>query len=183
MSTGTNSARTAIADKVDPKRFYAFDGSTGGHILYSTNGGVSFTTGAMVPGRSGRMRATLGIAGDLWVVANQIAYHSTDGGMTATALAGTSNVYAMGTGMAAPGQTYPALYVGGTITGTGGDGGTIMGTTGLFRSDDLGATWTQIDDPAHRFPTAGTIIGDPKTYGRVYVGNNGRGIFYGDIAQ
>jgi hypothetical protein len=175
MSMGANSARTVIADKVDPQKFYAFDGSTGtGRILVSTDGGANFNTvGATLSGRTGRMRATVGIAGDLWVVANGTAYHSADGGMTATALAPASGVYAMGTGMAAPGQTYPALYV----------GGTIMGTTGLFRSDDLGATWTQIDDPAHRFATAGTIIGDPKKYGRVYVGNNGRGIFYGDIAR
>jgi hypothetical protein len=174
-STGATTARVVIADKVDPQKFYAFDGSTGtGRILVSTDGGATFTPGATgLSGRTGRMRATVGIAGDLWIVANGTAYHSTDGGMTTTALAAASGVYAMGTGMAAPGQSYPALFV----------GGTVMGNAGLFRSDDLGATWTQIDDPAHRFATAGTVIGDPKTYGRVYVGNNGRGILYGDIAH
>jgi hypothetical protein len=174
-STGANTARAVVADKVDPMKFYAFDGSTGsGRILVSTDGGATFTAGATgMSGRTGRLRATVSVAGDLWVVANGSAYHSTDGGMTIAQLTTASAVYAMGTGMAAPGQTVPALYLGGTANGT----------AGLFRSDDGGTTWVQIDDAAHRFATAGTILGDPKTYGRVYVGNNGRGIFYGDIAN
>jgi hypothetical protein len=39
----------------------------------------------------------------------------------------------------------------------------------------------RIDDDQHRFATAGIIIGDPRVYGRVYIGTNGRGIVQGDI--
>jgi hypothetical protein len=40
-----------------------------------------------------------------------------------------------------------------------------------------------LDDPVHQFATRNTIIGDPRIYGRIYLGTNGRGILYGDPAD
>jgi xyloglucan-specific exo-beta-1,4-glucanase len=79
---------------------------------------------------------------------------------------------ALGFGKAAAGRDYPALYL----------IGRVADAEALFRSDDVGVSWVRIDDPQHRFATRSTITGDPRLYGRVYVGTNGRGILYGDPA-
>jgi hypothetical protein len=59
--------------------------------------------------------------------------------------------------------------------------GTVGGVTGVFRSDDTGTSWVRINDDAHQYGNAGdALAGDPRVYGRVYLGTNGRGILYGD---
>lgn len=80
---------------------------------------------------------------------------------------------AIGCGKAAPGASYQTLYL----------IGTVKGVTGVFRSTDKGATWTRVDDRAHQWGAIGSqgvITGDPDTYGRVYIGTNGRGLQHGD---
>jgi photosystem II stability/assembly factor-like uncharacterized protein len=73
--------------------------------------------------------------------------------------------------MPAAGATYPAVYVVGTVSGV----------YGIFRSDDAGASWIRIDDDRHQYGMLGDIAGDPRIYGRVYVGTEGRGIVYGGL--
>lgn len=61
--------------------------------------------------------------------------------------------------------------------------GKVDGVLGFFRSDDAGATWIRINDDQHGYGAVDSAItGDPRVYGRVYIGTNGRGIIYGDIA-
>jgi hypothetical protein len=81
--------------------------------------------------------------------------------------------FGVGFGKAATGRTYPAVYLAGKVKGVGG----------FFRSDDRGATWVRINDDRHQFGFAGVITGDPKRYGRIYVGTGGRGILYGDLSK
>ena len=52
----------------------------------------------------------------------------------------------------------------------------------IFRSIDAGQTWVRINDDQHQRGHAGdtAITGDPRIFGRVYIGTNGRGIIYGD---
>ena len=79
----------------------------------------------------------------------------------------------VGFGASAPGATYPAIYI----------SAKIEGVRGLYRSDDAGASWVRINDDQHQYAyTGAAITGDPRIYGRVYVGTNGRGIIYGDGA-
>jgi len=73
-------------------------------------------------------------------------------------------------GKAAPHAKLPALYL----------VGTVQGQRGFFRSTDGGATWLRINDDQHQWGLVLQITGDPKKFGRVYVGTHGRGIFYGD---
>ncbi len=79
-------------------------------------------------------------------------------------------IHAFGFGKAAPERDYPALYLIGTINGQ----------RGIFRSDDEAKSWVRINDDAHEWGLLLHITGDPKKYGRVYVGTHGRGAIYGD---
>jgi photosystem II stability/assembly factor-like uncharacterized protein len=97
-------------------------------------------------------------------------YHSTDTGKTFTRMEGVTEPRGFGFGKAAPGASDPALYLIGMVNGQGG----------ILRSDDWARTWTRINDDQHQWGLVTQITGDPKLYGRVYVGTFGRGILYGD---
>ncbi len=161
-----------VSDRVNPSRFYAEDGATGA-LYASSDGGATFAaTGQKLPtDRGSRLEAVPGREGDLWLTVNGTLMHSSDGGATFTAAPGVTAVRSLGFGKAAPGQTYPALFV----------LGTVGGLDAFYRSDDMGASWVHINDTQHQYATADIIIGDPRVYGRAYVGTNGRGVLYGDL--
>ncbi|MEW2119212.1 1,4-beta-glucanase [Streptomyces sp. NPDC005474] len=167
---------TPVADPADPKRFYAYDTGTG--TLYaSVDSGATFTAraGGLPSGDSEfGLIAAPGRVGDLWVSGKTNGlYRSTDGGVTFTKVAGCSASHTLGFGRAAKGAAYPAVYLVGT---TGTDTGNAV-----HRSDDEAKTWTRINDDAHQWGWTGKVItGDPRIYGRVYLGTNGRGIQYGE---
>ena len=162
-----------VADRVNPNKFYACDAA--GRVYASADGGEKFSvTAAQLPRGNGRLRAVPGREGDLWLTAGEGGlFHSTNGGIGFTKIEGAERADALGFGKAAPGQTYPALYATGTINGV----------AGVFRSDDAGMIWARINDDQHQYGWIGqTITGDPRFYGRVYLGTNGRGILYADPA-
>jgi xyloglucan-specific exo-beta-1,4-glucanase len=171
-STGIAQGAQVRSDRVNPSKFY---GLSGGTFTVSTNGGASFTASAAtgLPATA-KFRAVPGREGDIWIAGDPGGmWHSTDSGATFTHLANVTMADNIGFGKAAPGQTYPALYT----------SAVIGGIHGLFRSDDAGATWVRINDDQHQFATTSqAITGDPRIYGRVYVGTNGLGIEAGDIA-
>jgi hypothetical protein len=174
--TGLGAIRPVFADRVNPSKFYAFD-SARGRFYVSGDGGATFTLSATATGlptanNAPRPRATPGIEGDLWVATAMGLRHSTDSGATFAAVGSATAPVALGLGKAGPGASYPSLYLVGTVDQV----------VGIFRSEDVGVSWTRIDDDQHRWATAVIITGDPRIYGRVYVGTNGRGILYGDIA-
>ncbi|MGO9588172.1 MAG: cellulase [Limisphaerales bacterium] len=178
---GLSSGISVVADPVNAKCFYAFDEQTG-KLMASTNSAVTFEpTAAVLPGSQGAGRgggvlaATPGRPGDLWVGSRGIGlYHSTDGGASFTRLNKVGGVDALGFGKAAPGKTFPALYL----------LGNIEQLHAYYRSDDDGQTWVRINDDQHQFgvPNRPIIIGDPRIYGRVYLTTGGRGVIYGDPA-
>jgi hypothetical protein len=165
---------TPVADPADPTLFYAYDTDTG-TLLASTDSGLSFTERADgLP--SGDVQFTLaaapGRSGDLWLsVKWNGLYRSTDGGATFSKVDSCRASYTLGFGKAADGADYPAIYqVGSTET-----------ITAVYRSDDEAKTWVRINDDAHQWGWIGEVIaGDPRVYGRVYLGTNGRGIQYGE---
>jgi len=87
-------------------------------------------------------------------------------------MGGAQELHAFGFGKAAPGADYPALYMIGVVDGL----------RGIFRSNDTGRAWVRINDDQHQWGLLLHITGDPKQYGRVYVGTHGRGTLYGDPA-
>jgi hypothetical protein len=170
-STGIPQGAIVASDRVNPKKFYGF---AGGRFYVSTNGGVGFTataaTGLPTSGNV-RFRALPGVEGDIWLAGAGGLWHSTDSGASFTRLAGVQQADNVGFGKPAAGRSYPALY---TIAQIGG-------VHGVFRSDDAGASWVRINDDQHQYGNIGdAITGDPRVYGRVYLGTNGRGILYAD---
>ena len=169
--TGINGDVQPVADRVNPAKFYALDGKAG-KVYRSTDGGKSFSNSAAALPVGSSLRAVPGIEGDLWLASGDHGLrHSVDGGVSFAVVPSAAQCYTIGTGRAAPGRTYPALYL----------SGTVAGVRGIFRSDDAGAHWTRINDDQHQYGWTGqVVIGDPRIYGRVYLGTNGRGILYGD---
>ncbi|MEU3721742.1 RICIN domain-containing protein [Streptomyces sp. NPDC031705] len=167
---GLGTDAVVVADRSSARTFYSLAGGT---LYASTDGGATFTARAThLP--DGRLKAVPGAAGDLWIAGGAKGLlHSTDGGRTFTTLTTVRSASALGFGKAAPGASYQALYL----------IGTVKDVTGVFRSTDQGATWLRVNDDAHQWGgigSVGVITGDPDTYGRVYVGTNGRGLQYGD---
>ena len=166
---------TPVADTVNPLKFYAYD-SGSGRMLVSNDGGASFAALGN-PGLGGWKFVTPvpGNEGDVWVcLANGLA-HTTDGGATFSKISPVRACSAVGVGKAAPGASYPALYMWGTV-GT---------TRGMLRSTDQGATWVRVNDDAHQYGGIGfdpRIAGDMNTYGTVYMSSIGRGMVYGMAA-
>jgi photosystem II stability/assembly factor-like uncharacterized protein len=173
-AAGLPDGSSVIADPVKDGVFYGYDPAKGA-VYTSTDGGATFTETASGLATGGQLKAAPGRSGDLWFSAQTGGLlHSTDGGTTFTPVTSASASYTLGFGKAAPGGSYPALY----------QVGTVGGVTGVFRSDDAGASWVRINDDQHQYAWTGTVItGDPRVYGRVYLGTNGRGILYADPAE
>jgi hypothetical protein len=169
-STGVPAGALVESDRVNPNKFYAFKDGT---FYVSTNGGAAFTVAASGLPASIQFKAVAGREGHIWAAAlTSGLLRSTNSGATFTAVAGVTEADNIGFGKAATGQTYPAIY-------SSAEAG---GIRGIFRSDNEGATWVRINDNAHQYAWTGkTITGDPRVYGRVYLGTNGRGIICGDI--
>ena len=169
-----------VSDRVNAKKFYGYDPGSG-TMFVSTDGGVTFTPGATglpkdvgSPGWSAEAhpKAVSGIEGDLWLPTSSGLYHSTNSGASFTQISTIGSAPLVGFGMPAPGATYPAIYV----------VGTVAGVYGVFRSIDEGNSWTRINDDAHQYGQLEAISGDARIYGRVYIGTAGRGIIYGDVS-
>jgi xyloglucan-specific exo-beta-1,4-glucanase len=163
------------ADRVNPQKFYAFGQ---GKAWYSTDGGATFTASATtgLPTFGGQIKAVPGNEGDVWITggASTGLWHSIDSGVTYTKVATVVGADTIGFGMAAPRHSDMAIYI----------IGNVGGVRGVYRSDDGGKAWIQISDATHQFPEAGSCItGDPRIFGRVYLGTNGMGIWYGDIKK
>jgi len=185
-SEGIPENTRVIADPVNPRKFYGlalFDGK----LFVSTNGAANFTEQPLtlpdgLPTRGGdrgdnrggqdRIYATPGKEGDLWLAAFNGLYHSTDGGVTFSRLGHVGQIHAFGFGKAAPGATESTLYLIGVVDGL----------RGIFRSTNAAKSWVRINDDQHQWGLLLQITGDPKQFGRVYVGSHGRGTFYGDPA-
>lgn len=164
------------ADRVNPNKFYVLD-AKGGQAYTSVDGGAHFTASpsglpnlADYQFSSASAQAVPGIEGDVWLTTGKELNHSTDSGRTYTAIDAVTEASGLGFGKAAPGKTYPALYL----------IGKVADAAGFFRSDDAGMTWVRINDDRHQFGFCNLISGDPRVYGRVYVGSGGRGLLYGE---
>lgn len=171
-----------VADRVDPNTFYALDFASGKFFI-STDGGATFavTESTGLPASSAPnspesawpLQATLGKQGDLWFVSPQGLFHSADSGKTFLRVQSDLRVDAIGFGKAPPGNDYPTIFAIGTMNEL----------RAIWRSDDAARTWIRVNDDQHQYGTRfRCLAGDPRIFGRVYVGTDGRGILYGNPA-
>ncbi len=164
------------SDRVNPKKFYAYD-LQGGAVYVSDDAAAHFTlaTRALtsLPEYNlivGSLQAVPDFEGHLWATGGKELFRSTDAGKSWKTISDVEESYAVGFGKAAPGKKYSAIYLAGKVSGV----------EGYFRSDDEGAHFVRINDVAHRYGGSNVIIGDPRVYGRVYLGPGGRGIVVGE---
>jgi hypothetical protein len=171
------------ADRVQARTFYAF---TSGLWYVSTDGGVSYTSSkASSVGLPSSAVGAVPVAnffraGEVWLPLGSLGiYHSTDFGRSFSRLPGTlaPDFFAIGAGASSSSSssrsTTPALFLWGTVSEGGADG--------LYRSDDGGETWARVNDEAHQYGGPTLILGDPRVYGRVFIGTGGRGIIRADL--
>lgn len=177
-SSGLPIRAEVASDRVNKNKFYGF---AAGVFYVSTDGGVTFTataaTGLPTLG-SVNIKAVPGIEGDVWLAGGSGGagalygmWHSVNSGASFTKLVNVQEADVLGFGKAAPGSSYMAIYTSAKIDNV----------RGVFRSNDAGASWVRINDDQHQYAAINSVItGDPKLYGRVYLGSNGRGILYAD---
>jgi hypothetical protein len=175
-SIGVPAGAIVAGDRVNPSRFYAISGTT---FYASTDGGLHFAaTAATGLPSPAKLKAVPGREGDIWLAGGTEGglygiWHSTNGGASFTRLSNVQEADNIGFGKAASGKNYPALFTSAQINNV----------RGIYRSDDAGVSWVRINDASHQFgSTGGAITGDPRVFGRVYVGTNGRGIIVGQPA-
>ncbi len=186
-TTGLPARVNAYADKVAPETFYAFDGSSGSGAFYSTtnSGGHAFsqvnttalpTAGSCYYSACGEAFVNWAKAGDIWLpLGSNGLYHSVNGGVTWTRVTNVGWANSIAVGAAAPGSSMQSVFLYGNAS--------PLGLMSIYRSDNNGASWLRINDDLHQYGGPSVLQADPRIYGRVYLGMNGRGIIYGDIAQ
>jgi photosystem II stability/assembly factor-like uncharacterized protein len=184
QSKGIPENTRIIADRLNPNKFYGIS-LFEGKLFVSNDKGATFAEHTLnLPGnlpkqgdnrgdsRGGqdRIYATPNKEGDVWLAAFDGLYHSADTGKYFMKLNDVEEIHAFGFGKSASEANYAALYLVGVINGL----------RGIFRSDDAAQTWVRINDDQHQWGLVLHITGDPKKYGRVYIGTHGRGTLYGD---
>jgi photosystem II stability/assembly factor-like uncharacterized protein len=170
------------SDRVTGSTFYLLKdvgGESKSEVWRSTDGGATWAVASTIPHPSHvslfqcKLLATPGVAGNLWLdLANVGLFKSSDGGSTFTALPDVNNAGVFALGKPAPNHKNPTLFFLGSVKKVGG----------IFRSNDDGVTWEQINNPETPINDAPKVMGaDRQVYGRAYIGTDGRGIYYDDV--
>jgi len=168
-SHGIESDVHLFSDRISGQVLYAFN-SVSGTLSQSDDGGASFhnmSTGLRAgPG----VHVALSPEDEFLISSPAGLVHSSSPRGPFVSIAGVQEAFAIGFGRPLEIGRSSTLYL----------SGRVGGTAGIFRSTDHATTWVQIDDRDHHYGHIEVISGDPKVFGRVYLGTNGRGIPYGD---
>lgn len=165
--TGLPATALITSDKQNDNYFYAAYSST---FYVSSNNGQTFASGGSISGASQINYVIVHptVAGQIYVSTNAGIYISTNFGSSFTLLSSTlTNVYQIALGVGS-GSTW---YLYGFGTGPSGNK--------LYGSADNGNTWTDLQG-SQSFGAISSckLAGSGNVAGQVYVGTNGRGVFY-----
>lgn len=171
------------ADRVRPDSFYIWDGRDG-RFYRSDDGGTNWKHCATLPvqdsaqgGTSSSqysLRAAPGIAGEVWAAADgKGLFRSSDGGENWTKLDGVERAWHFAWGFNR--EKEPVAYLLGKVRGD-----SIQQSVALYRSDDMGKSWRRLNEANQGWGQVSVMNGARQVAGRVYIGTNGRGIFYGE---
>ncbi|EXK36552.1 xyloglucanase [Fusarium oxysporum f. sp. melonis 26406] len=161
------SGALVASDKQDNDYFYSASGSK---FYVSNNTASSFSTGGSLDGANSvkDIAAHPTKAGEVWVSTDAGIFRSTDYGSAFSKIGGLSKTeqIALGKGSGSNWNVY--------AFGTGSAGRKLYG------SSDLGKTWTDLQG-SMGFGAADSakLAGSGNEAGLVYVGTNGRGVFWG----
>ncbi|KAK3692309.1 hypothetical protein B0T22DRAFT_446973 [Podospora appendiculata] len=167
------SGAVIASDKRNNTVFYAASGST---FYRSTNIGATFSSVTGALGAATAVRDVVAhptVAGEVWASTDIGLFRSTNYGASFTqvgsgSLSNTHQV-ALGLGSGAKWVVY--------AFGTGAAGAK------LYASADAGVTWTDVQGSQGFGAISGCkLTGSGNVAGQVYVGTNGRGVFYVNVA-
>lgn len=170
-STGLPERLSPVSDRVNPSWFYAYD-PRDGSVYASSDGGLNFKKTTQVGSGDGQLATVFGLDGHVWIVNRTGVHRSGDHAHTFKLVTSEISGARIAFGCSAPGSRTPVTYV----SGLRGE------ERGIFRSLDGGKAWTRLNPDNLQFNTISALAGDPRVFGRVYVGSRGRGIFYGEPA-
>ncbi|KAL2831751.1 hypothetical protein BDW59DRAFT_124599 [Aspergillus cavernicola] len=181
--TGFNAQTPNIsADRVQPGTFYSF---TDKNWYLSRDGGLSYRSfkakDVGLPVYPGAVPiANFNRGGEIWLALGDLGvYHTQNFGRRWTRITGRGVAARHLTiGAGARRSSKPALFIVGKAATHG-----PLSQDGVYRSDDNGKTWVRVNDEEHQYGGVAMIQGDPRVYGRVYLGTGGRGIVYADIKK
>ncbi|NET62520.1 MAG: hypothetical protein F6K47_42425, partial [Symploca sp. SIO2E6] len=164
------------ADPVDGDTFYYY---SQGKVYRSTDGGTSFNlVNSSLPYDKWdwyAIKTIPGVKDEVWLGLDKRGlFRSIDGGKTFAKLSSVKRAHLFAFGKPPTGSTTPALYLYGQVQGNPGQ------MSSIFRSLDQGETWTSIgstENPIGNEPNV--MAGSWQNFGLVFIGTNGRGIFYG----
>jgi xyloglucan-specific exo-beta-1,4-glucanase len=171
-----NKGTYLAADSVDGARFYMCDRNMECNFYVSEDWGKSWRKTANPGGAwyadKTYVKTAPGIEHEVWLSSGgRSLWKSHDGGESFTKMENIEEIESFGFGKNEPGRTNPTVYAYAKINGV----------KGAFRSVDMGETWVRINDKYNTIGNQPIVMeGDMQTFGVVYIGTGGRGIFYGE---
>jgi hypothetical protein len=184
LQPGGRAGFQVLADPTKPRAFWLYNPASGALYTVGSDGAASVVSEAAP--RGGKLRIPATAPDVLWIGNSNGLWRSSDRGVEFQKLTSVAAAYAVGFGKSAPHSSTAAIYLAGAIAGTPDaeppDASQTRGG-GIYRSLNDGATWQRIDDPQHRYAWIEQITGDPRIFGRVYLGTNGRGVLWGSPAK
>jgi xyloglucan-specific exo-beta-1,4-glucanase len=169
-STGAVTSGRVVADRKNPSYFYIHDEKSGG-VWFSSNSGRSFhAVTNKFPSDRGRIYPSPDEEGVVWIPLNKGVARCNLKTDEVSIYQPNQFIEQIAFGAPPRGGTTPTAYVIGKFDGV----------EGIYRSTDGCNSFQRINDAKTGYGTADCIEGDPKVFGRVYLGANGRGVIYGD---
>jgi photosystem II stability/assembly factor-like uncharacterized protein len=177
LPDAANNSLVPVADRTLEGVFYVHDRARG-QIMQSIDGGRKFEPSIVgVPEvqnwQGSQLVCAPGVVRDLWLALPDGLVHLPGVGLPPKTIAAIVEARMIALGKAAPGARYHALYVWGKLQRNSTE------INGLFRSDDMGASFTRIDDDQHRYGRLLSMTADPLEHGVLYLAPNGHGIVVG----